>query len=329
MSVVKKVIFLIIVFVGFIIYSVYNFNYDAQLNNQNVVSNFKEMKENDTGLIEKIINIFASGDNKETKPFSLVLTKKDGIVVMDGMFPNEKDAKKVSEILNVNRDGEYTYEEDITVDEVLLSKIVTLIIPFKEFFSDGAKLSIINDEVFLSGELKDPNQYSLLDSILSRIDINLVKEINIANPALVNSENVQEKETTTPEIKTKVSLTPNEVQMQINEILAQKKIAFERKSSIITEDTKSSIVQIAKILNENKTLKVEIAGHTDSRGEKALNEKISQDRANSVKDALISLGVESNRLSAIGYGESFPIAKDDENGLSEINRRVEFNILGE
>jgi OmpA-OmpF porin, OOP family len=148
MSVVKKVIFLIIVFVGFIIYSVYNFNYDAQLNNQNVVSNFKEMKENDTGLIEKIINIFASGDNKETKPFSLVLTKKDGIVVMDGMFPNEKDAKKVSEILNVNRDGEYTYEEDITVDEVLLSKIVTLIIPFKEFFSDGAKLSIINDEVF-------------------------------------------------------------------------------------------------------------------------------------------------------------------------------------
>jgi OmpA-OmpF porin, OOP family len=329
MSVVKKVIFLIIVFVGFIIYSVYNFNYDAQLNNQNVVSNFKEMKENDTGLIEKIINIFASGDNKETKPFSLVLTKKDGIVVMDGMFPNEKDAKKVSEILNVNRDGEYTYEEDITVDEVLLSKIVTLIIPFKEFFSDGAKLSIINDEVFLSGELKDPNQYSLLDSILSRIDINLVKEINIANPALVNSENVQEKETTTPEIKTKVALTPNEVQMQINEILAQKKIAFERKSSIITEDTKSSIVQIAKILNENKTLKVEIAGHTDSRGEKALNEKISQDRANSVKDALISLGVESNRLSAIGYGESFPIAKDDENGLSEINRRVEFNILGE
>ncbi len=329
MSVVKKVIFLIIVFVGFIIYSVYNFNYDAQLNNQNVVSNFKEMKENDTGLIEKIINIFASGDNKETKPFSLVLTKKDGIVVMDGMFPNEKDAKKVSEILNVNRDGEYTYEEDITVDEVLLSKIVTLIIPFKEFFSDGAKLSIINDEVFLSGELKDPNQYSLLDSILSRIDINLVKEINIANPALVNSENEQEKDSPTQEIKTKVALTPNEVQMQINEILAQKKIAFERKSSIITEDTKSSIVQIAKILNKNKTLKVEIAGHTESKCEKALNEKISQDRANSVKDALISLGVESNRLSAIGYGESFPIAKDDENGLSEINRRVEFNILGE
>ena len=264
MSLVRKVVFLIILFMGFIIYSVYNFNYDSQLNNQNVVSNFNKIKD-DTGLIDKIINMFASSDNKETRPFSLVLTKKDGLVVMDGMFSNENDAKKVSELLNINRDGEYTYAEDIVVDEVLLSKIVTLIIPFKEFFSDGAKLSIINDEVFLSGELKDANQYSLLDSILSRIDINLVKEINIANPALI-SENVQEKETTTSEIKTKVALTPNEVQAHINEILAQKKIAFERKSSIITEDTKGSITQIAKILNENKTLKVEIGGHTDSRG---------------------------------------------------------------
>ena len=46
-------------------------------------------------------------------------------------------------------------------------------------------------------------------------------------------------------------------------------------------------------------------------------------------DALITLGVSKDRLTAIGYGEEFPIAKDDENGLSEINRRVEFKIIGE
>lgn len=334
MSIVKKIIFLIILFVGFVIYSVYNFNYDSQVNNQDLVPKLTEIKDNDTGLIDKIVNMFLFSDNKETKPFSLVLTKKDGMVVMDGIFSNEKDTKKVTEILNINRDGEYTYEENIAIDEPLLSKIAVLIPSFKDFFEDGAKLSIINDEVFLTGELKDADQYSLLDSILSRIDINLVKDIKISNPSLVNSENVQDTATNVPskinkENKTKVALTPNEIQLQINEILAEKKIAFERKSSIITEDSKSSIIKIADILKEYKNLKVEIAGHTDSRGESALNKKISQDRANSVKELLVSFGANADRLTAVGYGEEFPIAKDDANGLSEINRRVDFNILGE
>lgn len=340
MSLVKKILFLIILFVGFVIYSVYDFNYDSQLNNQNLVSNVNEIKDSDTGLIDKIINMFSSLDDKEKKPFSLVLTKKDGMVVMDGIFANEKDTKKVSEILNINRDGEYTYEENIVIDEVLLSKIATIITPFKDFFEDGAKLSIINDEVFLSGELKDPNQYSLLDSILSRIDVSLVKDISIANPTLINSENDQERTTDTAATvnqtnnqvnvnKAKVTLTPDEIQLHINEILADKKIAFERRSSTVTEDSKISIVKIADILKEYKNIKLEIAGHTDSRGDNALNKKISQDRANSVKDVLVSLGISADRLKAVGYGEDFPIAKDDENGLSEINRRVDFNILGE
>ena len=335
MSLVKKVLFLIILFLGFIIYSVYDFNYDSQTNSQNLVSNINEIKDNDTGLIDKIINMFPSFDDKETKPFSLVLTKKDGMVIMDGIFANEKDTKKVSEILNINRDGEYTYEENVIIDEVLLSKIATVIASFKDFFEDGAKLSIMNEEVFLSGVLKDPNQYSLLDSILSRIDVSMVKEISIANPTLINNENDQE--TATNSLSTvsqtnnqaKVALTPNEIQLQINEILTEKKIAFERRSSTVTEDSKITIIKIADILKEHKNIKLEIAGHTDSRGENALNKKISQDRANSVKDILTSLGINADRLKAVGYGEEFPIAKDDENGLSEINRRVDFNILGE
>ena len=44
---------------------------------------------------------------------------------------------------------------------------------------------------------------------------------------------------------------------------------------------------------------------------------------------LIELGINKDRVTAIGYGEEKPLVQDDENGLSEINRRVEFNILGE
>ena len=345
MSLVKKVVFLIILFIGFIIYSVYSFDFDSSSNTQTLVYTpiKTEISSNDTGLIDKIINFFVSADDKELKPFNLVLTKKDGIVTMDGVFANQLDAKRVADILNINRDGEYTYEDDIAIDEVLLSKVAVLITPFKDFFADGAKLLIINDEVSISGELKDPNYYALLESITSRMDINLIKDINIANPTLITStdeDNINNEENlpannnkATPisqkENIVKTGAMPKDMQSIINQIVAEKKVQFERKSSTITPDSNVTLARIAKVLEDNKNIKIEIAGHTDSRGDKYLNKKISQDRATSVKIALIDLGIDENRLNAVGYGEDFPIAKDDENGLSEINRRVEFKVIGE
>ena len=345
MSLVKKVVFLIILFIGFIIYSVYSFDFDSSSNTQTLVYTpiKTEISSNDTGLIDKIINFFASADDKELKPFNLVLTKKDGIVTMDGVFANQLDAKRVADILNINRDGEYTYEDDIAIDEVLLSKVAVLITPFKDFFADGAKLLIMNDEVSISGELKDPNYYALLESITSRMDINLIKDINIANPTLItttdedninNEENLPANNNKATPISQKENIVktgamPKDMQSIINQIVAEKKVQFERKSSTITPDSNVTLARIAKVLEDNKNIKIEIAGHTDSRGDKYLNKKISQDRATSVKIALIDLGIDENRLNAVGYGEDFPIAKDDENGLSEINRRVDFNIIGE
>lgn len=344
MSLVKKVVFLIILFIGFIIYSVYSFDFDSSSNAQTLVYTpiKTEISSNDTGLIDKIINFFDSAEDKESKPFNLVLTKKDGIVTMDGIFANQSDAKRVSDILNINRDGEYTYEDDIVIDEVLLSKVAVLITPFKDFFADGAKILIINDEVSLSGELKDPNYYALLESITSRMDINLLKDINIANPTLVttdenninNEENIPVNNNNVIQVSQKENIvktgsTLKDIQLIINQIVAEKKVQFERKSSTITTDSNTTLVRIAKVLEDNKNIKIEIAGHTDSRGDKNLNKKISQDRATSVEIALIDLGIDENRLKAVGYGEDFPIAKDDENGLSEINRRVDFNIIGE
>jgi outer membrane protein OmpA-like peptidoglycan-associated protein len=119
------------------------------------------------------------------------------------------------------------------------------------------------------------------------------------------------------------------LQSEINNVLSTNKITFERRSTKITKDSFDSVKKIADILNDNINIKVEIGGHTDSRGAASLNKRISQDRANSVMNALIDLGIEKSRLTAVGYGEDFPIAKDDKNGLSEVNRRVEIKVLGE
>lgn len=325
MPIVKKLIFLVLIFIGFIIYSVYSFDYDSQAENKTSMSTLQKVdnKQINNGLFDNLINKFSSPVvKKETKPFSLELFKKDGVIVMNGTFASIEESKVVFNMLNINRDGVYSYNDNILTDEILLEKIAKLMPLLKDLFYDNVKLTIVNNEVFLSGELKDANHYLLLESVISKAQINLTKDIKIPAPVIVKEEIKQE-----PVVK-KV-LAPNEIQIMINDVLAVKKVAFERKSSIITENSYSTLTQIAKILNEHKNTKIEIGGHTDSRGEKELNKQISQDRANSVRDALIALGISAERLTAVGYGEDFPIAKDDENGLSEINRRVEFNIKGE
>jgi outer membrane protein OmpA-like peptidoglycan-associated protein len=202
---------------------------------------------------------------------------------------------------------------------------------FKEFFEDNSKIVVDNNEVFLSGTLKDSTHYPLLETTILKSNLKLTKDVKIPEPILVAKEEVKSeiKQEVKQEVVKRVPLTSTEIQAKINELIASNKISFERRSSTITANSQTTLMQIAKILQENSQVKIEIGGHTDSRGDNALNKQISQDRANSVRDALVSLGIGQDRLTAVGYGEDFPIAKDDENGLSEINRRVEFKIKGE
>ena len=89
-----------------------------------------------------------------------------------------------------------------------------------------------------------------------------------------------------------------------------------------------------KILKENSDIKVEIGSHTDSRGDDLYNQRLSQQRAQSVVDYLINNGVERERLVAKGYGETKPIAPNkNRNGSDnpegrQMNRRTEFKIIG-
>ena len=192
--------------------------------------------------------------------------------------------------------------------------------------------------MILKGELKDENYKVLLDSLIVRTDIDI--KLDVITPVANISSDLNDSIPTeykdiTPNPRkmdiVKETPKPNKKDLQenINKALAENKINFERRSTKVTETSISTIEKIAKILNDNPTISIEVAGHTDSRGKDELNKQISQDRANSVKDLLVGLGIKEERIKAVGYGEEFPIAKDDENGLSEINRRVEFNIIGE
>jgi len=90
------------------------------------------------------------------------------------------------------------------------------------------------------------------------------------------------------------------------------------------------LADVAQALKDYPTMKVSIEGHTDSRGGDAYNQRLSEQRANSVREHLIETdGIDSDRLQSIGFGETKPIASNRTARGREANRRVEFRIVSE
>jgi outer membrane protein OmpA-like peptidoglycan-associated protein len=90
--------------------------------------------------------------------------------------------------------------------------------------------------------------------------------------------------------------------------------------------------EAAQILKDNPSVKVTVEGHTDAIGSDAYNQRLSERRANAVRSYLVSRGVAADRLDAVGYGESRPVApnktpngKDDPEGRA-MNRRAELKV---
>jgi len=118
------------------------------------------------------------------------------------------------------------------------------------------------------------------------------------------------------------------VEMTEDKIVIKKQIKFETNRATIKGRISFEILdQVGGVMKSNPTIKVVIEGHTDSVGPADYNLRLSDSRANSVRDALIERGVDSGRMEAIGYGESKPISSNRSRRGRAANRRVEFNIV--
>lgn len=105
------------------------------------------------------------------------------------------------------------------------------------------------------------------------------------------------------------------------------------KSDIKAPESVAELEKLVKLMNNKKLQKIEISGHTDSKGTEEYNKKLSQSRTQSVVDYLIKAGVDASRVIAKGYGSSAPVApntkpdgSDNPDGRA-MNRRVELKIL--
>lgn len=103
-------------------------------------------------------------------------------------------------------------------------------------------------------------------------------------------------------------------------------LLFEHDSYGLQSATKSNLTELAKTLNKYDDTNILIEGHTDSSGEDAYNQTLSERRAQGVENYLVSQNVKNGRITTKGYGEKQPLATNGTEAGKQANRRVEVAI---
>jgi outer membrane protein OmpA-like peptidoglycan-associated protein len=106
-------------------------------------------------------------------------------------------------------------------------------------------------------------------------------------------------------------------------------VLFDTGKYSLKPDTKVSLAKVSGILAAYPSLKLQVEGYTDSVGGDEYNQKLSENRAGSVKDFLVSQGVSINNISAAGYGKNKPIADNSTAAGRAQNRRVQLVVSGD
>ncbi|MBS9778719.1 MAG: OmpA family protein [Campylobacteraceae bacterium] len=258
---------------------------------------YNELKaQNEQLIASKVTNVVVEKDNK-------------GLVI-SGVFGSQEmvdlTKKKFALYFNPIKDGDIKIQEG--VDDSKWKDVLDNLAYYFSNSLESGKLSYSKDGLKLSGETLNQGIKEDIDSVLNAYqDVEVVEDIKIIEP-------------TTNEQKAR---------KELYELLRVKKVEFENGKSTLKTKALNTLDLIADILKSDELLHVTIEGHTDNVGNKEFNEKLSLERANSVRNYLIERGISEDRLSVEGYGENKPVLPNTTEENKQKNRRVEFKIKGE
>jgi len=119
---------------------------------------------------------------------------------------------------------------------------------------------------------------------------------------------------------------PSVCQQLFSDLLGRGKISFESGRATIDPDSAGLLDRLVEIALRCPTSSIEVAGHTDSDGEDAANQALSEKRAQAVVDYLVKAGLPATRFTATGYGSTQPVAGNDSEEGKAQNRRIEFLV---
>lgn len=106
-------------------------------------------------------------------------------------------------------------------------------------------------------------------------------------------------------------------------------VLFDLNESALQPASRDVLTLMAQVLRSNPTIKIQVGGHTDSTGPDAYNRTLSEKRAQTVREYLITEGnISADRLTSVGFGETQPAATNDTPAGRALNRRVAFRVVG-
>jgi OmpA-OmpF porin, OOP family len=122
--------------------------------------------------------------------------------------------------------------------------------------------------------------------------------------------------------------SPEAVEPEPDEVVrVELDVKFDFDKSVVKPGSQADIQSLADFMKQYPQTTTTVEGHTDSIGTDAYNQRLSERRANAVRDVLVNQhGIQSGRVSTVGYGETRPVADNDTDAGRAINRRVEAEV---
>lgn len=151
--------------------------------------------------------------------------------------------------------------------------------------------------------------------------------------AQIAQASVQQAETDKAALRAKLSEQLNSI-LQTRDsarglIVSMSDVLFDTGKYSLKSGAREKLAKVAGILLAYPTLNIEVGGYTDNVGSDAMNQTLSENRAGSVRDYLVQEGVLTNSVSAKGFGNTLPVATNDDSAGRQQNRRVELLVSGE
>ncbi len=113
----------------------------------------------------------------------------------------------------------------------------------------------------------------------------------------------------------------------VGKVMRLDALIFHQRSAVISPESYPELNSVADMLHTNPNMVIQLEGHTDTRGDKNLNLKLSEDRVQSVKNYLVRRGVSKSRIKLKAYGGSQPLSQENTEEAHKLNRRVEVRII--